>query len=111
LPHEITWYQRRTAGIWSAVGTLLLVLHFVVPFGLLLFRDYKRDLQLLAWLAMGLLVMRAIDLSWTILPASGRVKTVWIVLLPAALVAVAGLWLSVFLWQWQRLPEPGSTET
>jgi hypothetical protein len=106
LPHEITWYQRRTAGVWSVVGTLLLVFHFAVPFGLLLFRDVKRDLQLLAWLASGVLVMRAVDLSWTIVPASERDLTLWIVLLPTALVAVVGLWLSVFLWQWQRLTEP-----
>jgi hypothetical protein len=93
------------------VGTLLLVLHFALPFGLLLFREQKRDARRLAWLAMGLLVMRAVDLTWTILPASDRVEPAWIVLLPATLVAAGGLWLTVFLWQWQRLPELGSIDT
>jgi hypothetical protein len=42
LPHEIAWYQDRLQTGWRTVGVLLVVLHFAVPFLVLLSRRVKR---------------------------------------------------------------------
>ena len=46
----------------------LLLLQFVVPFLFLLSRDLKRNPQVVKWVALGILVMRVVDLTWNIGP-------------------------------------------
>ena len=69
LPQEITWYMRRLNGGWGYVGLFLVLFHFAVPFVLLLSRPFKRDITLLVWLAVWLLLMRYVDLFWIIEPS------------------------------------------
>jgi hypothetical protein len=96
LPEEISWYLARFRGGWGAVGLLILVLHFVVPFFLLLSREANRNPRLLM-LAAGLLVaMRFVDVAWLVLPAfsRGALRIHWLDLaLPAGL---GGVWLALF---------------
>src|SRR5205085_7804230 len=47
LPHEIAWYQDRLQTGWQSIGVLLVVLHFAVPFLVLLSRRVKRQRALL----------------------------------------------------------------
>src|SRR5262249_44679190 len=47
LPEEITWYTHRLHTSWRLVGPLLIVVHFAVPFVLLLSRSLKREPQTL----------------------------------------------------------------
>jgi hypothetical protein len=42
LPEEIPWYLQRTAGGWQWVALALVLLHFALPFSLLLSRHLKR---------------------------------------------------------------------
>lgn len=72
LPAEIPWYLRRQAGIWAAVAVSLILLHFALPFFLLLHRPIKRQVRRLAWVAGLVLVMRVIDTVWLIYPAFGK---------------------------------------
>jgi hypothetical protein len=104
LPEETPWYLRRATGIWQLVAFSLAVLHFVLPFLLLLYRQTKRKPVWLASVAGLLLVMRYVDLLWLIMPAvSPEVHVLW--LCPAALAAIGGWWLSLFAW---RLPTRAS---
>lgn len=114
LPHESVWYMRRTTGIWGLFGTLLLVFHFVVPFAVLLSRDLKQNLRSLSWLCGGILLMRIVDLTWTILPALGSAPdtaalVARVVLVPATVLAVGGVWLLSFLTLWSWLPAVPAT--
>ena len=43
LPEEIPWYLRRFQGQWRYIGIALILLHFAMPFLLLLSRIYSND--------------------------------------------------------------------
>ncbi len=97
LPYDVIWYLPRNRGGWQAVTWVLVMLHFVVPFFLLLSRDVKRSPRSLAWLAGLLLVMHQIYINYQVLPAfpvSGMGEH-WMAFL--APFGVGGLWLAYFL--------------
>jgi multisubunit Na+/H+ antiporter MnhG subunit len=95
LPEEITWYMRRLNGGWGHVGLFLVLFHFAVPFVLLLSCPFKRDITLLVWLAVWLLLMRYVDLFWIIEPGfSTTFNVTWLdIVVP---IAMGGLYLAYF---------------
>jgi hypothetical protein len=99
LPHEISWYLNRLQTGWRAVGVALMLFHFAVPFCLLLSRAVKREPQMIVKVAVGILIVRVIDLFWLIAPRFHQdgLSVSWLdVLLPPSLFA---LWLAAFVWQ------------
>jgi hypothetical protein len=99
LPEEILWYRHRLGTSWIAVGVLLILFHFAVPFSLLLSRRLKRAGTALAALAAGVLVMRLVDLLWLIAPDfhTAGVHVSWLdVWLP---LSMGALWLGLFVRQ------------
>ena len=103
LPEEIPWYLRRMNGGWEWVGLSIILLHFSLPFVLLLLRSVKRNAGRLVRVAMLILVMRLVDLYWMMAPASGGVLGVhWMDL--AAVLGLGGLWTWAFLRQLGRTP-------
>ena len=68
LPEEIPFYIQRLHGPWKYVGLVLVLFHFTLPFLLLLSRDLKRDARLLAMVALGILLVRLVDIYWLIAP-------------------------------------------
>jgi hypothetical protein len=97
LPEEITWYTQRLDTSWRFIGLLLVLTHFAVPFLLLLSRPLKREPQTLVKVAIGILVVRVLDLFWLIAPHfhQSRLSVSWLdVVLPQALAA---LWVGCFL--------------
>jgi hypothetical protein len=103
LPEEITWYLRRLNGGWGYVGLFLVLFHFVVPFVFLISRPFKRDITRLVWLAGWLLLMRYVDLFWTIeANFSTAFHLSWLdVVVP---IALAGLWLAYFFRNLSSMP-------
>jgi hypothetical protein len=104
LPEEIPWYLRRLQGTWGIVGLALLLLNFMLPFTLLLFRHIKRRIHSLLIVCLLVLVFRLVDMYWMVLPAfaGGDSRVSWVdLLLP---FGVGSLWFAYFLWQVQRLP-------
>ena len=69
LPEEIVWFQKRFSPGWGSVAISLLLLHFAVPFFVLLLRQSKRSYPVLATMAVWLLVMHFVDLWWIAMPA------------------------------------------
>jgi len=104
LPEEIPWYLRRTRGGWQWVGLAIILLHFALPFGLLLMRRVKRSSDRLVRVTMLILVMRAVDSWWTISPAfdTTGLRPHWLDL--AAMAGVGGLWIHLFLRQLDKMP-------
>ncbi len=102
LPEEIPWYQRRLHDGWQYLALALVALHFALPFVVLLSRDVKRNLGLLARVTGAIFCMRLIDLFWLIGPDLGGhgaghapgIHVHW--LDAAALVGVGGTWLWAF---------------
>jgi hypothetical protein len=103
LPDEITWYMKRLNGGWGTIGLLLVVFHFVMPFVMLLSRPFKRDIRRLVWLAIGLMIMRYVDLFWIIEPNySPTLSVTWAdIVVP---VAMGGLWLWFFFRNLASMP-------
>jgi hypothetical protein len=103
LPDEITWYMKRLHGGWEAIGLSLVLFHFAVPFAILLSRPFKRNIRKLVWVAIGLLIMRYVDLFWIIEPNfSSHLRLTWAdVVVP---VAMGGLWLWYFFRNLNSMP-------
>jgi hypothetical protein len=96
LAEELSWYQHRMNGGWRWVGLIVILFHFAVPFLLLLSRDLKRKSSTLGMVALGLLVMRCVDLWWMVTPAfsPGVLSFHWVYFVP--FFAVGGVWLATF---------------
>jgi hypothetical protein len=104
LPEEISFYLARTRGPWGWVGGAIALFHFAVPFVLLLSRDLKRNARTLAAVAVGILVMRWIELIWQVEPAFPEhdLAMGWMYL--AAPVTIGGLWLFWFVRELKTRP-------
>jgi hypothetical protein len=99
LPAEIAWYLNRLQTGWRAVGLILIVFHFGAPFVVLLSRRVKREPELLLKVAVGILIVRLIDLFWLIAPEFHQrgVSVSWLdIVLPLTL---GSIWLACFIWQ------------
>jgi hypothetical protein len=68
IPEEIPWYVHRTGGGWQMAAVALLAFHFAVPFLVLLSRAAKRRPNLLAKVALGVFLMRFVDVFWVVKP-------------------------------------------
>ncbi len=103
LPDEISWFTRRLYHGWGGVGLFLVVLHFAVPFALLLSRPFKRNVHALVWLAGWLLLMHYVDLYWYVEANFGQSFFVTIsdFVLP---VAIGGLWFWMYLRNLRQRP-------
>ena len=104
LPLEISWYQHRLQTGWRTVGVTLILFHFAVPFVVLLSRTVKRAPELLIKVALGMLVLRLVDLFWLIAPEfheNGLVVHWLDIVLP---LSMGALWLAAFVWQLRGRP-------
>ncbi|MEJ7618798.1 MAG: hypothetical protein WKF30_17910 [Pyrinomonadaceae bacterium] len=108
LPEETPWYLRRMQGTWGFIGLALVVLHFALPFLLLLSRDLKRNARTIGIVAVGILVMRLVDAVWLIAPSFhyteehfSPVANVLYLVIP---VGLGGLWVALFAWQLKKRP-------
>ncbi len=97
LPEEIDWYLRRLGGGWQWVAGVIVLLHFALPFALLLSRDLKRRAGALAALAGTLWLVRWIDVWWLVAPAFHPAGPAlhWLDL--ATLLGLGGVWIAVFV--------------
>jgi hypothetical protein len=103
LPEEIPWYLHRLYGLWMPIAIAVLLGHFVLPFFLLLSRDLKRHAGGLGWLSLFVLLMRVIDITWTIGPIfreNGHTLH-WMDF--AAVIGLGGIWLTMFFMQLGRV--------
>ncbi len=105
LPEEIPWYLRRLQGGWEWVGLAVILLHFALPFLLLLMRRVKRDAGRLVKVALLVFGIRIVDLYWMMAPAwgePGRFQVHWLDI--GAPVALGGFWLWLFARELGRMP-------
>ncbi len=104
IPEEIHWYLHRTRGGWEYFAYALMAFHFGVPFFLLLLRRSKRKASILFRIALLVLIMRAVDYFWLVMPAFHQ-EVFHIHWLDVALfVAMGGIWLAAFFWIVDRRP-------
>jgi hypothetical protein len=104
IPEEIHWYLPRTRGAWGAVALIVIILHFALPFLMLLSRQTKRDPHKLVVIAGIVLIMRLVDVCWMIEPefGHGSFHVNWMDFI--APIGIGGIWLATFLWQLEKRP-------
>lgn len=96
LPSENVFYLHRQAGGWKLLAWGLIVLHFALPFVLLLFGGLKRRAGILSGIASLLLLCHLIYDFWLVAPTfrPEGFGLSWLdIVLPFAL---GGWWLAVF---------------
>lgn len=89
-PEEVTFYLDRIRGGFRALTVVLVVTHFVLPFLVLLNYEIKRRRDLLAGVAVWLLVAHYLDLYWLVMPSAQEGGLGHVLLDLGALLAVAG---------------------
>ncbi|HJX65615.1 MAG TPA: quinol:cytochrome C oxidoreductase [Polyangia bacterium] len=71
LPEEVIWFKHRIDGAWQPVALLLPLLHFFIPFFLLIGSVGKKHPALLRLAALSILLGHFVDLYWLIFPVLG----------------------------------------
>jgi hypothetical protein len=104
LPQEIPFYLPRMQSSWRWIGVLLIVLHFALPFALLLSRDLKRRSRSLAALAGLVIVMRVVDLFWLVAPEFRRQGLMIDWFDPVTVIGVCGVWMALFIRELKMRP-------
>jgi hypothetical protein len=105
LPVDVIWYVPRSRGGWQWIAWALFVLHFAIPFLLLLMRSVKRDPLALAMTAGLILFMQLVFMYYQVMPAFLEARTIgqhWMDFLTP--FAIGGIWLAYFLWQLKQRP-------
>ena len=106
LKDEIPWYMARAFGGWGALAVFLIVMHFAVPFLLLLQRGVKRRLHLLSIVTGMLVVLTLVDVYWLVVPAfaSERKSPQLHVSDFLAVIGIGGIWVGTYIWQLKKMP-------
>lgn len=104
LSEEIPWYLSRIEGGWQAVSLILAILHFAVPFALLLGRRNKSDLRVLSHIAVLVLVLRVLASIWIVEPAFHLEGFTFQVLDWLLSLGIGGVWLAFFAGELQAMP-------
>ena len=104
LPEEIPWYLHRTTAGWQWVAAVLILIHFAMPFLVLLSRDVKRHARAVAAVALVLIGARFVDLFWLLRPAVEHEGFALHWVDPAAVAAIGGTWMWLFVAQLKTRP-------
>jgi hypothetical protein len=99
LPEEIPWYVHRQHGGWQWLAFAIVVFHFALPFVFLLSRATKQRAQVLAKVAIAMVIMRLVDLFWIVVPNfhPDKLSIHWMDAL--AVIGIGGIWIAAFIWQ------------
>ncbi len=106
-PEEITFYHQRLQGGWGVVAVGVLLLHFFLPFLVLLSHDVKRNKRLIPIVAAWMIAMRVLDIFWLTQPEFLRTPfenpaaLLWDA---TAILGLGGLWFWFFASQLKRRP-------
>jgi hypothetical protein len=110
LPEEANWYLHRIEGGWGIFAWAIVILHFAVPYVLLMQRPLKKKSASLAAISGLLLVMRWIDYAWLVLPTPifevSKLKDAGAVIgvSVAATLGLGGIWLFLFVLRLKSRP-------
>ncbi|MGE3821438.1 MAG: hypothetical protein AB7I30_18670 [Isosphaeraceae bacterium] len=98
IAEEVPWYVKRSEGAWRWVCATLMVLHFALPFVLLLVRDNKREPGRLWKVAALIFAFQFVNDLWLIVPAFPSPQWRQLIATAPALVGVGGVWAACYAW-------------
>jgi hypothetical protein len=100
IPEELAYFHLRwndNGGTWRNMGLAIILVHFAVPFWLLMSRNVKRRNAPLALGATILFVMHFVEMYWIVLPNFGPLQFHWLDV--TCLLGVGGLFFALVLRQ------------
>jgi len=102
MAEDATWYAYRSNNGWQHLSLALIVLHFAMPFLILVSRRSKRSPKVLGFLVALILTMRLVENYWVIAPNfhHERITGHWLDVI--APIGVGGIWLWAFLKRFGR---------
>jgi hypothetical protein len=107
LPEEVVYYIKRFVTPWQWVALAIVLLHFALPFALLLSREWKRNPAKLGAVALVLLVAEWISVLWQVAPAVEHGRPSFVPWLDLGLTAaMGGLWWLAFMLMLPRMSPP-----
>lgn len=89
-PHEVPFYILRAGPGWGATSFTLGLVHFVIPFLLLLSRDLKKSFPTTAFFSIWLLVAHWLDMYWLVVPVHAPTGPSFHWLDPSTMLVVIG---------------------
>jgi hypothetical protein len=111
LPDEIPWYLHRIRGGWWTICSLDVICHWIIPFCILLSRDFKRSRSRMIGLCVFMLFARLLDMFWLVEPnfndamgnlhLAGNFGILAYITVPLGMVA---LWGAYYLFQLGQRP-------
>jgi hypothetical protein len=99
IKEEVPHYIWRQHGGWGWVAAAVVLLHFFLPFFLLLMRPIKDRAQTIGWVAILVLVMRYVTIYWVVAPSWTMEHFHYSLLGLSTLAGIGGIWLWAFLGQ------------
>lgn len=99
LAEEVPHYLIRWQGGWQYVSVFIVVLHFMLPYALLLSRDLKRDGRRLRLIAIWIVATRVVEYYWHVAPefhSGGLSLSLMDVALP---ILLGGVFVALFAMQ------------
>lgn len=104
LSEEIPHYLTRWDGGWQYVSVFIIVLHFALPYALLLSRDLKRNARKLQVIAMWIVATRVVEYYWHVAPEF-HTGSMSLSLLDVALpILLGGVFVALFAMQLRSQP-------
>lgn len=76
LPEETIWFMKRWEGGMQFVSVLLIIVHFAVPYFLLLPQEAKMNLKRLKFMSIWILFAHLLDLYWLVMPTYANGVTI-----------------------------------
>jgi hypothetical protein len=101
MPEETVWFMKRWQNGWEIVSVLLIVVHFAVPYFVLLPQEAKKNLKTLKIMGIWLLVAHLLDIYWLVMPTYAETVSIGWMELGVPLVVV-GLSIVVLAWNMSR---------
>ncbi len=103
IPEETFWYRERWEHGWSGPALAMIFATFVLPFLILLAREPKRRVGTLVAAAMIVILGRAIEMYWIVMPSLHVGPAMpWTTL--AAMVGIGGLFVGTIAWRLGKAP-------
>jgi hypothetical protein len=99
IKEETPYYLTRMHGGWGVLAVLLIVMHFFLPFFLLLNRSIKDRPKSIAIVTLLLLASRFLDVVWLTVPSHYGEHFHFSWMTAAAFLGIGGLWLFAFIVQ------------
>ena len=101
LPEETYWFIARWNNGWEYISVLLIIVHFAVPYFILLSQDSKMDLKRLKFISIWILFAHLLDLYWLVMPSYSTSPALsWIEISFPFLII--GLVVVIFAWKMKR---------